>query len=417
MANQIEILDSLPGTGKTYAIFDYMAKHRNTERFIYVSPMKKEINERVATESERAGIEFFVATERDSHEEMHTKTLQVLDALHKGENIACTHNLLLRFTEDHLMIIELSGYIVICDEELELISAYNELKKGDVTLLLKNNSISIDDETGKIKCLDPLLAETKYAAFKRYADFECLYASVTRNEFLVIQISPKVIHLAKRFILLTYNYPGSVMDAFMQMNGITHKKLDGVVTRKSSEEVIKRVSELVTFIETPSVKKWQQKKNVFSVTWWNNSVTDEDIESLGKVCNSIMNLTKSNSEDTMITLPKANTELADRGYRKKVFTAKRLKMEKAYVVSTARATNDFMHKRTCIHMYNLYPNQAVRVYLQDRGFFCDPDTHALNTFIQWLFRSQIRDDKPIDVAILSARMSSIFKEWLMQTKH
>ena len=76
MANIIEILDALPGCGKTHAIFDYMNQH-HTEKWIYLSPMKTEINERVPREMDRTGMDFFIAEDRDKHEEYKTKVLQV----------------------------------------------------------------------------------------------------------------------------------------------------------------------------------------------------------------------------------------------------------------------------------------------------------------------------------------------------
>lgn len=416
MANIIEILDALPGCGKTHAIFDYMNRH-HIEKWIYLSPMKTEINERVPREMDRTGMDFFIAEDRDKHEEYKTKVLQVKEALLEGRNIACTHNLMLRFGKEHFDIIQLQGYNIVCDEELELITGYKGVSGKDITLLLENNSIEIDSVNGKVTCPGDILVGTKYDNFKRYADHGCMYAAIERNQFLVLQISPDMIHAANRFILLTYNYPGSIMDMFMQFNNITHKELEGVSTNKTSKEIIKQVSELVTFIETPSVKKWHNRKNTLSATWWRTSVTEEIVEDLNKVVSSLMRYTKINSEETMITLPKNNiTGYNEEGKKVKRINPPRLSMEDSYVVYNARATNEYAHKELCIHMLNLYPNQSVKVYLQDKGFICNDDVYALNTFIQWLFRSRIRENKNIKVAILSSRTSSIFKEWLLNSR-
>ena len=39
MTQQIEVLDALPGSGKTTAIFTYMAQHQE-KPWLYLSPMK-----------------------------------------------------------------------------------------------------------------------------------------------------------------------------------------------------------------------------------------------------------------------------------------------------------------------------------------------------------------------------------------
>lgn len=412
MSKIIEVLDALPGCGKTYAVFNYMAA-RQEDKWIYVSPMKKEINERVTEECERAAIRFFIATERNEHEENNTKVQQALEALKQGENIACTHNLLLRFTQEHIDLLELQGYNIVCDEEIEMISAYNELKKGDVAYLLEKGSISIDAVTGKVSVIDQMLAGTKYDRMKRHADMECLYAALQRNEFLVTQISPKVIHASKRFILLTYNYNGSIMDTFMKMNGFDSKPVQGIQLYKSSEQVIKQLKDLITVIETPSVKKWHlNNPNTLTATWWSKSPSDEDLTALSKACHSIMNYSKIVSEDTMITLPKANTGL-DSNLKGKKFKVKSLDLCSSYVQSKARATNEFAHKELCLHLYNLYPNMSVSIYMLERGFACNPEVYALNTIVQWVFRSRVRKGEPIKVAFFSKRMHNIFKQWLM----
>jgi hypothetical protein len=61
---------------------------------------------------------------------------------------------------------------------------------------------------------------------------------------------------------------------------------------------------------------------------------------------------------------------------------------------------------------DIYPNQPVVAYMQDMMYLCDRDSHATSTLIQWLFRGCIRDNKPMKIALLSSRMSLLFKTWL-----
>jgi N-dimethylarginine dimethylaminohydrolase len=115
----------------------------------------------------------------------------------------------------------------------------------------------------------------------------------------------------------------------------------------------------------------------------------------------------------MITFPKRNFTGSDLdGKTSKIVNIPMIDLDKSFVQYNARATNEYRHKNVVIHALNLFPMQPVMVYMQDMGFVCDSESYALSTFVQWLFRSAIRDDKPIKVAILSDRMSTMFKMWL-----
>jgi hypothetical protein len=413
MTKRLKILDALPGCGKTTAIFKYMVQQ--TERpWLYLSPMKKEINDRVPHEAEANGTKFFVATEEKSTRENKTKTHQVLLALQQGENVACTHALMLRFTAEHLKAIKDNNYNIVCDEELDLIRGYNALNKGDVQFLIENKVISINEEDGKIELIGNIPEDARYSDVALYAGMGCLYAAKTRNDFLVIQMSPKLIDAANDFILLSYMYEGSIMQTFMSMHGYSHEKLD-VQLMYSEQERIAQLRELVQFVETPSVKKIQKQYRL-SASWWENA-KEEDIEVLEKCLMSVIKKEKVSTDKIMHTLPKLNHTGSSEGKStRKIFKPRHYDTEISFVQSTARATNEYKHKELAVHMLDVYPNQPVVAYMQDMLFVCDRDRHALATLVQWLFRGCIREGKPMKVALLSSRMSILFKSWLSKIR-
>jgi len=412
MTKEIEILDALPGCGKTTAVLNMIAK--NQERsWLYLSPMKKEINERVPKAADELGLRLFIAQDKGKSNDYKTMGMQVLEAMKEGKSVACTHNLMLRFTQEHINLIEKFNYSVVCDEELDLIKGYNELKKGDIDFLLENKHITIAESDGKVSFVSEMSTDSRYGDVKLFADMGCLYAAKSRHDFLVVQVSPRIVEAAHRFILLTYSFTGSIMDTFMTMHGFTKKSLH-LPMLKSTQERIKEVQNLITFIETPSVKKWQKKKSCLSATWWRN-IDDSDIVDLSKAVKSIMVNQRAKSNEIMITFPKAHLGGYEGEYKtKKVLKVDGLDMKDSFVQYNARATNDFAHKTLAIHLTNLYPMQPVLVYMQDMGYLCDREAYALNTFIQWVFRGCVRDGKNMKVAIFSERMSVLFKEWLIK---
>lgn len=399
----IELIDSLPGSGKSTAIFKYMAEDRS-KPWLYLSPMKEEIDERVDEESEKHNMQFYIPKEGTDA----TKTEQVLEFLEEGYDVACTHNLMLRFTKAHIKAIKKAGYNVVCDETLDLLSGYN-MVKDDHQFLLDHNLITIDSESGRVSFSDVEMgSKAKYADIKLLCDIGCLFAAKRSNRMLVTQLSTDLLKESNRFILITYNYKDSIMDAFLKIHGFDWKNLEGIQLFKSSENIKKNLQNIIEIVETPSVKSIQDKFTL-SKSWWESaSVTNRD----KVVCTieAVKAYTKVKSTEMFFTLPKPYTERT----RKDGYQISYRKLSKdSWLACNTRATNAHAKRTVAVQAYNLYPNVAVKAYLQDMGVFCNDDTYSLNMLVQWLFRGCIRKEEPMKVALLSKRMSTLFKHWLI----
>ncbi|MBK9218527.1 MAG: hypothetical protein IPL70_08940 [Uliginosibacterium sp.] len=77
------------------------------------------------------------------------------------------------------------------------------------------------------------------------------------------------------------------------------------------------------------------------------------------------------------------------------------KQQSCFIPCTARASNEYAHKKVMIHAFNRYPNQAVKSYLQDVGAPMDQDKFALSEMVQWIWRSCIRKGEVVTVLVLS----------------
>ncbi|MPM86322.1 hypothetical protein SDC9_133411 [bioreactor metagenome] len=51
-------------------------------------------------------------------------------------------------------------------------------------------------------------------------------------------------------------------------------------------------------------------------------------------------------------------------------------------------------------------------WFKEHGIYLNTDAFALSTLLQWLWRSAIRDGKPITVYIPSSRMRGLLKQFL-----
>lgn len=403
MTQQIEVLDALPGSGKTYAILDYISKHKELP-WLYITPMLSELETRIPEMSDKLDLEFMIPETPNPL----TKSSQVLEFLREGKHIACTHELTLRFTPEHIKEITRQGYHVVCDEELSLIEAF-KLDKSDLEFLHNHNLIEKDTKNlGKMKFLDEDMSyEAKYGQVKKLCDRGCLYGAVDNDNMLVTYLSPDLILAAKRFILLTYNFGGSVMGAFLSLHNITHSYLDIPLYRsnlKNKQELI----DLIEFIEPPSVKKFLEKQGIYALSagWWDRNITDKNVnpDKVKKLLASLPKTQKVPSGKVFYTIPI--------GALPKV---KSTNASSSNLLSfNIRATNDYQDKEYAIHALNVFSNVTVSSYLKGYGFVIDEDAYALNTAIQWLFRGCIRKREKMKITFLSKRMNVLFKEWLLR---
>ena len=86
--------------------------------------------------------------------------------------------------------------------------------------------------------------------------------------------------------------------------------------------------------------------------------------------------------------------------------------KKGFLACNARATNAHRNRTTLAYMINYYLNPIVTNYFALSGVRVEQDALALSELIQWIFRSAIRDDKPINIYIPSKRMRTLFTNWL-----
>jgi len=85
---------------------------------------------------------------------------------------------------------------------------------------------------------------------------------------------------------------------------------------------------------------------------------------------------------------------------------------RAFEPCNSRSTNKYRDRKSLAYLVNLYHHPFIRAYFEDAGVDISEDYHALLTMMEWVWRSQIREGKPITVFIPSERMRRLFCRWL-----
>jgi hypothetical protein len=401
---KIEVLDAVMGSGKTTGIISWMIKNPQN-KYLYVSPMLTEIEERIPTACESLEFTF------PNTEQFHSKSEHLLHLLKQGCNISFTHSLFSDMTKEHLWWVEKQGYVLIVDEEIDFIESYNGVYgKDDIVSLEKSKHVVVDeDNLGKVSWTwNDMEGDTVYSRLKRLCDLDMLYCAKRSREMMVIHLPLELVSKSNRTILLTYLFEGSVMECFMKMRGVEVSKFTELGTYTDSE-VRARAKELINFIET---KTTRQVKNLsMSYKWYINSARKEELDQISKAIFSVYR--KAPKGDFLFTAPKeVSTRYDDKGRKRTRTILHRDLPDEYYLYSGAKATNIYAHRSYLVHAYNRYPNLTVRSYLQDYAYPPNEDRFALSEMIQWIWRSRIRNDESINLCVLNKRMERLLRNWL-----
>ena len=128
--NIVEVVDSMMGTGKTTNILKWMDANPNN-KYIYVSPLLSEVGEGCRVHKDLKNVTLEIP-----NNEVSNKSDSLLSMLLAGDSIACTHSLYLSMREPHFRAILDNEYIVVIDEEVDVIGGFDRYSSNDLKWLL-----------------------------------------------------------------------------------------------------------------------------------------------------------------------------------------------------------------------------------------------------------------------------------------
>lgn len=422
---KIEILDELCGTGKTHAIIQWM--HNNpTKRYLYISPLLSEIEERITPECDSLGFIYPESTLGRSKGE------HLLELLNEGHNVAFTHSLYSRLTKKHINVIKNMGYTLIIDEEVGMIEPLvggsgvdGGYTNADLKYLYNADKIKVDsNDCGRLVWdWDTYGEDAQYSKLRAMCDLGMLYCADSKidktsgekvNEIhsLVIQLPLTLLEACERVIIISYLFNGSIMESFLKLKNVEITPFDldkeNVSLRYSTKDIKEQIKPLINMIETTSTKKIGRKRLTY--TWYQNEFTKEVADELNAAIRSVGDYCSTKKNEMMWTLPKIRAFPTRKNSL--VVKPKGYMADGCFVHCSARATNEYSHKTTLVHCLYRHPNVTVETYLNHYGIEVDKDSFALSELIQWIWRSRIRNKESINLCILSSKMRHLFTEWL-----
>jgi hypothetical protein len=411
MTNKIEVLDKIMGSGKSTAVLNWCEQSPDTS-FLYVTPLLSESEGRVV---DACKVSKFTAPTKELHR---TKGEHLLDLLQSGANASITHEMYGQLKPDHLRFIKENKYTVILDEEVSFIEPMTLYTTDDFKYLRSLNQIRAEDD-GKLVWLNDseLCDNMKYTRLANMCRLGMVYQSKRTDNWFVTQLPIDLIKSADRVIVITYLFKGSVMDSFVKLKGITVEDFKEVEVKEDSKQ---KIRDLIEFVCQNQCDLWL--KETMSSSWFENA-NQEKLKKLAKSIRAVGDSCKVKSGQLLWCVPsvlarpktKSAKKVAPSGYSAGTGEINEDGFaEGSFLPCSSRATNAYRNREVMVHAYNRFPNVTVSAFLQDYNAPVDNNQFALSEFLQWLWRSRIRDGQPIKVCILSRRMRKIFQDWLKE---
>ncbi|MEH6949633.1 DEAD/DEAH box helicase family protein [Bacillus sp. JJ634] len=396
----IHIVDSIMGSGKTSWAIQYMNEAATDERFIYITPFLSEVQRVKESVTNRN----FVEPLQKGNGKLDNLKKLILNE----RDIVSTHQLFRMADEELIELLKVSNYTLILDEVMNVVEEF-PLNKDDFKLLLNSNMVSVEEETGVIRWNDNSeYQNTKYNEIKNLCKNENLI--YFENTVLFWSFPVPAFQAFKEIYILTYLFQCQEQKYYYDMYDLQYsykaiQKLNEtyvLVDHASKEPYDKTLLKSLINIYEGSLNDIGTESFSLSVSWYEKEKNKSLVEKMKKNLYSYFrNNAKTPTTLNMWTSYKAHkNKLKGKGYTK------------GFVSHNARATNDYQHKESLAYVINRFMNPYKYKFFKSRDVEVNQDLYALSELIQWIWRSQIRTGKPINLYIPSNRMRTILQEYL-----
>lgn len=415
----IRIIDSIMGSGKSTWMISHINKYAG-DRYLIVVPYLTEI------ERYKNGVNKQLYEPKLRYGK--SKYADLIRLIKERKNIITTHQLFLRIQPDILESLKNANYVVIIDEAL---SVFDNMcfPTNDLNVFKKCGIISTNPQTGQIYWNEALEPESEYdygslLSLKEACLSNCAYdlslgkPSNSKITTYLWCMPPEIFNCFDKVYILTYLWNGSFQKMYFDLTGYKYSVYtlnNGypvVFEDKTEEKRLKsRAMKLITIINDPKLnnigKKINGRHNPLSSGWYKTHSKDEQIKLLkNNVLNYFKNITKQPAKYNMwTTFETYKAKIQGNGYSGG-------KKNTCFLPVNTKGTNAFSHKNALAYTVNIFMNPVMKNFFKLQGLEVDEDTFATSEMIQWIWRSAIRNDKPVTLYIPSDRMRNLLLKWL-----
>lgn len=393
----ITIVDARMGRGKSSAAIRYMNRYKGTKRFLYITPYLNEVD-RICEQCD------FDQSESDHM----SKSAELKIHMRKGKNIAATHSLFYLMDEEALELVRSQNYSLIIDESIQVIERLNVTDK-DFALIVEQLT---DEEDGVLHWRDKDYSG-RFTDYKEMADAN----SLCRLDNALLNImNPALLRSFDEVFMLTYLFDGQYQKAYLEFFGFPYRVVG--VERDQDGYFFSDAPDvpppldyrnLINIVDNEKMNKPGDGQYALSKSWFSRRGYDHpDVRAL-----------RNNLKKFFQSIPDgdANTRLwtTFKDDQSKLVDVRSGRFRKNFLQVGARATNEFRERTDIAYMVNRFIDPNLMKFFAERNIKLDADSFALSEMLQWIWRSAIRDDKPINLYIPSKRMRELLINWINDT--
>ena len=419
----INVIDSVMGAGKTsYAI---QLINESLNKILYITPFLDEVKRICRACKPRRFVE-----PHDKKGE--TKSEDLKNLLAEGRNISTTHALFKLIDFEAMELIKAQGYVLIMDEVMDVLSPIKS-KKDEIEALFEKDVLKRNPQDhNKNLCRVLPGPESRLTKYKKWHEWAATDRLILINDHILMWLYPSNIFSAfKQIWNLCYLFDGALQKAYYDLHGLSYNrwsvfpykeqfKVNGRVIEKTlryeiieyrphrDDKLKKRFKKLINIYEgnmnqigqTLFDSRGRKKNNPFSKKWYWK--TEKLLPQIKKNLNNFFtNLVKSKvAENLWTTFKDYEVKLKDKRYGSQ------------FLPWTQRSINKYRHTKNLAYLVNLFLKLEIEEFFKTKNVKINKDLYALSEMIQWIWRSRIREFKPINLYIPSDRMRDLLVGWL-----
>lgn len=398
---RVRVIDACMGRGKSSAAIRYMNEHANEKRFLYITPYLDEVD-RICD----------CCDFDQSDSDYMSKSKELKKNLIQGKNVSATHALFHLIDNSMLDIIRDKKYSLIIDESLDVIERI-QMTAGDFKNITTN--LSTIDDRGMVSWIDKEYTG-KLSEYKELADKKNMYCL---DGVMLNIMNPEMLTAFDEVVMLTYLFNGQYVRAYMDYFGIEYY-VTGVEADDKGFKFSESTDnpdpidyfEMIHIVNDDEMNCIGRSKWALSKNWYaRKPYGDPDLVSLRKYLRKFFRKNESTNSSNKIMWTSFKSA------RDKVVDKKKKRFNSSFLQISARATNEYRDRNRVAYLANRFIDPNVTKWFANNGVELDQDEFALSEMLQWIWRSAIRDGKPIDIYIPSKRMRDMLIDWMNEMKN
>lgn len=396
---KINVVDAGCGVGKTTTLINLINNDTSNQKYIFITPFLSEV-ERIKKSCPDKN---FVSPNENNK----TKLEHFSKLINEGRNIVTTHALFKKIDSDRVSIEALQNYVLIMDEVADMVEEL-PVSKSDLKLL--SNKVTIHPRTHMVEWNDNDY-QGKFDEYKRMIKLNNIFAYVDQNNNIVsmMWLFPyRVFQAFQQIYILTYMFDGQIQKKYFDYFGASYANWyvkDFNLTPTPQIYDYRHTKSLINVCQDQKLNEVGDNRTALSISWFNRNRRTQEMITLQ---NNIRSFFRSHAKVS-------GNKMLWTTFKEYKYNVKRNGFAKGFAPINCRATNEYSNKTAIAYIGNRFFKPTIKNFFTFNNIPTEKqfeDKFALSELVQFVFRSAIRNDKPIDVYIPSKRMRDLFEEWL-----